>query len=252
MKNKCALLATMIFLLLLLSACSYKEFEDSLKSKLNKPEEEYINPSKIPDQSPENGNIENENAESGSPELADSVEKTLYSIGDTITLTYPGAGSLQYTLNQINVSENINDLGLNKDDFVDTMPISNNGDVDGDFRLLTLDVTVKNIDFVLLKEDVDKDIPVLPIELAIGFKSGIEDPNGPFSLHASYFSEHQPKDDNGHNQHYFYFPLETGGEMEVAISWFVPTNELRDEPLYYIIGYPVSPEDRKYFKIDLD
>lgn len=243
MEYKCKLLLMISCLLFLLSACSYKEFEDSLRGSINKlDEDEYINPAKVPDESP--SKVEGKSSE--------SIEQRLYSIGDTITFTYGAGGTVQYTLNQVNLTENIKALNLNRDDFYDTSLILENGNIDSEYRLLTINVTVKNIDIVELDEDIDKNIPVLFIEPAIGFKDGIEDPDGPFSFGASYFSEHEPNNEHGDNQYYYFFPLETGEEVDVTIGWFTPTDELKEEVLYYIIGYPGSFEDYEYFKLDLN
>lgn len=243
MRNKWKLLPPILCLLFLLSACSYMEFEDSLKSNFNKlEEEENINPAKIP-------------VESSSTEEIDSPETStqiLYSIGDTVTFTYGDGKTVEYTVNQVSLADNIKYLDLYREDFNDTSLISGNGNIANGYQLLTIDVTVKNINIDQLDEDIDKNIPVLFIEPAIGFRDGIEDPDGPFAFGASYFSKHTPDNGNGENKHYYYFPLEIGKEVDVIIGWFIPTEEVKEEPLYYIIGYPGLFEDYEYFKLDID
>lgn len=68
---------------LLLSACSYKELEDSLKRKLNTDEDQFVNDTKIPDDDPE------------TPE----ERKKVFTIGDTVRYSYEveKTGTYEYT-----------------------------------------------------------------------------------------------------------------------------------------------------------
>ncbi|WP_062105427.1 DUF5027 family lipoprotein [Bacillus niameyensis] len=231
--NKIKGLAILFFCVLpiFLSACSYKKFEDSLKSKLNKEQEEYINPATIPKNSSE------------------AEEQSLFIVGDTIVFTDVENMTVEYTLNEIHVSDNIHDLGLKADDFSDTSLISNNGDIKKKMHLVTVDVTVKNVDYKSYGPEEDN--PVMSIEPSVGFKEGIEDPNGPWVIHASYFSGHAPMDQN-HGDDYYYFPLATGEEIDATVGWFVPADQLEDEPLYYIIGSAGGSEDYQYFELKFD
>lgn len=92
---------------------------------------------------------------------------------------------------------------------------------------------------------------MLFIEECVGFKDGIEDPNGPWLLYASYFSEHPPLDQNN-GEDYSTFLLAIGDEMDASVGWFVPTDQLEKEPLFYIIGYSGMPEDFQYFELKFD
>lgn len=230
-KKKISLLFICAFVILL-SACSYKEFEDSLKGKVNNEEEEQdINPSRIPDSSPESGG------------------ESLFTIGDTITYENLDNQSVQYTLNQVHILDNINDLELNVDDFGDKRLLSDDGTIDGTNQLVVIDVTVKNIN--LERDNLEEGNPILYIEPAVGFKEGIEDPNGPFFVEAEYFSNHPPLDQNG-GQDYWQFPLAIGDEIEVKVGWFLPADRLEKESLYYIIGSETSPEYHQYFELHVD
>lgn len=200
----------MITLTLLLSACSYKDFEDSLKSKLNNEEEEvYVNPTTTSIPKKDAGEVETDG------ETADSG---LFSIGDAIKYTYDGEEepSYQYTLNQALLSDNINDLNLDKSDFTpnsnDTSLISDNGNIDEAYQLGTVDVTIRN-----LNSEVTDGEPNLAIQSSVGFKDEIEDINGPFLLEASYFSEHPPIDQND-GKDYYYFLLPIGEELNATVG----------------------------------
>lgn len=228
------LLSVLVFIL---SACSYKEFEDSMKDKLNKPEEEeYINPAKIPEKST---NTENE-------DTSESEEKRLYTVGETITFAYPTTGYVQYTLNEAHIVDNINDLGIKKDDFLDSLYIADNGDISNDKRLLTVDVTIKNIDYQGHYEDEEE--YTINIESSVGFKDAIEDPDGPFLFEPVYFSEHPEnyKDD------YLYFPLNIGEEIDATVGWIIPEENLNEEPLYYVIGAGGFFDLLEYFELTFD
>ncbi|WP_062105423.1 DUF5027 family lipoprotein [Bacillus niameyensis] len=219
-----------------LSACSYKKFEDSLKNKLNKEHEVDINTATIPNNSTEGD------------------EQSLFSVGDTATYTEKHfqtniKESIEYTLNKIHVSDNINDLGLKADDFSDASLISDNGDIKKNMRLVAVDVTVKNVDYK--GDESEGNNPILYIEPTLGFKGGIEDPDGPWVIYASYFSEHAPMDQN-HGDDYYFFPLALGEEIDATIGWFVPADQLGEEPLYYIIGNGGRSEDYKYFELKFD
>ncbi|WP_230200112.1 DUF5027 family lipoprotein [Bacillus niameyensis] len=166
-----------------------------------------------------------------------------------MSYTYLGNQTLKYTLNSADLSVNINDLALNVDDFYDKSLISDNGKIDNEHRLVTVAVTVKNINY--LGDDGDRDVPILFIESSVGFKEGIEDPNGPWTIDASYFSEHPPMDQN-HGKDYSKFPLAIGDEIDATVGWFVPADQLEKEPLYYIIGSGGRSEDYQYFELKFD
>lgn len=222
--------------LLLLSACSYKEFEDSVRNKVNKKDdnEEYNNPASLSS----NDNSNTPNAE----------EASYLSIGDTITYTFVDQ-SFQYTLHKVDVVDNIHDLGLELQDFYQTDLIEENGVVKDNYRFVAVDVTVKNIDFEGYVQIDDE--PILFIESLVGFKDGIEDPDGPFAIPASYFSEHPPMDQNS-GEDYYQFPLAFGSEINATVGWFVPSEELSEDTLFYIIGGASHPEDFQYFIMEFD
>lgn len=218
-------------LTVLLSACSYKDFEDSLRGKINNEgDEQYSNPSSVPNHSSE------------------SDEETLFSIGDTITETFDDQ-SVQYTLNQVYVLDNINDLNLDVNDFDNKNPILDDGAIEEGYRFVVVDVTVKNINFE--GDDLEKEDPILFIESSVGFKEGIEDPNGPWTFEPSYFSEHPPLDQN-QGQDYYQFPLPIGDEVDTTIGWFLPADQIEEDTLYYIIGGAGDSQYYQYFELNFD
>ncbi|GAA4060373.1 DUF5027 family lipoprotein [Amphibacillus indicireducens] len=220
----------------LLTACSYREFEDSLRQELNNDEDTHVNEATVPEQTEEV--VEEE---------TDGEEDILFFIGDTIA-----RGGVEYTLNDVQISENINEVGLDKVGFFRQNPIEDNGDVESGYKLVTVDVTVKNINYTdyELRTDpnLERDKPILYIEGRVGFKDDIEDPNGPFTIEHSYFSEHPPIEQDLWND-YSQFQLDHGEEVEATVGWFVPIDQLNEESLYYISGSPGRAEDYQYFYI---
>ncbi|HHU18985.1 MAG TPA: hypothetical protein GXZ58_01835 [Bacilli bacterium] len=214
----------------LLTACSYREFEDSLKQELNNDEDTHVNEAIVPEQP-----------------AGDEEDDGLFFIGDTIA-----RGGVEYTLNDVHISENINEVGLDKVDFFWQDQIEDNGDIESGYKLVTVDVTVKNINYtdyeLRTNPDLERDKPNLFIENLIGFKDGLEDPNGPFTIEDSYFSEHPPIEQDQWND-YSQFLLDHGEEVDATVGWFVPIDQLNEEPLYYIIGSAGRAEDQQYFYI---
>ena len=225
--------STVIYLCLifsLLTACSYREFEDSLKQELNNDEDTHVNEAIVPEQPAE-----------------DEEDDGLFFIGDTIA-----RGGVEYTLNDVHISKNINEVGLDKVDFFRRTRIEDNGDIESGYKLVTVDVTVKNINYtdyeLRTNPDLERDKPNLFIEYLIGFKDDLEDPNGPFTIESSYFSEHPPIEQDQWND-YSQFLLDHGEEVDATVGWFVPIDQLNEEPLYYIIGSAGRAEDQQYFYI---
>src|SRR5699024_8988592 len=99
--------------------------------KLNTDEDQYVNDTKIPD----------ENSETT------EEEKKVYTIGDTVRYSFEveEAGTYEYTLNDVQLSDNIHDAGLTNSDFIEQTGFDKDGNIDSENQLLTLDFTVKNI-----------------------------------------------------------------------------------------------------------
>ncbi|GAA4060382.1 DUF5027 family lipoprotein [Amphibacillus indicireducens] len=227
--------STVIYLCLifsLLTACSYREFEDSLKQELNHDEDMHVNEAIVPEQPAE-----------------DEEDDGLFFIGDTIA-----RGGVEYTLNDVHISKNINEVGLDKEEFnsLGYPLVNDDGSINDNHQLVTVDVTIKNINYtdyeLRTNPDLERDKPNLFIESLIGFKDDLEDPNGPFTIELSYFSHHAPFDQNL-GKDYRQFLLGHGEEVEVTVGWLVPIDQLNEEPLYYLNGSEGRAEDQQYFYI---
>ncbi|GAA4060376.1 DUF5027 family lipoprotein [Amphibacillus indicireducens] len=215
----------------LLTACSYREFEDSLKQELNNDEDVHVNEAIVPEQ----------------PAEDEKDDDGLFFIGDTIA-----RDGVEYTLNDVHILKNINEVGLDKVDFFWQDQIEDNGDIESGYKLVTVDITVKNISYtdydLSIDPNLERDKPILYIEGRVGFKDDIEDPNGPFTIEHSYFSEHPPIEQDLWND-YSQFQLDHDEEVKATVGWFVPIDQLNEEPLYYINGSPGRAEDQQYFYI---
>ncbi|MBU5595004.1 hypothetical protein KQI76_07480 [Amphibacillus sp. MSJ-3] len=228
--NKKSIVIYLCLIFSLLTACSYREFEDSLKQELNNDEDVHVNEAIVPEQPAE-----------------DEEDDGLFFIGDTIA-----RGGVEYTLNDVRISKNINEVGLDKVDFFWQDQIEDNGDIESGYKLVTVDVTVKNINYtdyeLRTNPDLERDKPNLFIESYIGFKDDLEDPNGPFIIETSYFSEHPPIEQDQWND-YYQFLLDHGEEVDAIVGWIVPIDQLNEESLYYLNGSEGRAEDQQYFYI---
>lgn len=229
-RNKKITVVCLCLILALLSACSYREFEDSLRRQLDgEDENEIINETIVPEPSDDETDIETN-------DVAKDETDVLFYIGDT-ALQF----GVEYTLNDIQISDNIHEVGLNRADFVDVDRIKDNGELQAGFKLVTADVTIKNINNVGYDPYGEHDKPNLFAEHLIGFKNDLEDPNGPFMIAGDYFSEHPPYEQNQWTD-YIQFQLDDGEEREATFGWTVPTERLNSEPLYYLTGAVYSTD----------
>ncbi|WP_062046888.1 hypothetical protein [Bacillus sp. JCM 19034] len=212
-----------------LSACSYREFEDSIKTLKENDLEDNI-----------------ENTVKVSEDVENGDEQIVYSIGDTIVYRTKDmeieeeVEQYQYTLNQVQVADNIHDLGLQIDDFLRRKMIAENGDIEDNLRIVTIDATVKNLQNT-------NPSATLQVENFIGSQLDIEDPNGPFFLEAVYFSEHAPFELNNGSD-YYYFSLDFGEELDITVGWLVPSEMIENESLYYAIG--TTSMELQFFELD--
>lgn len=212
------------FLVLILTACSDSEMTDSLRNQLDGPLDPYINELTVPEANDESGD-----------------GKRLFFIGDTIKQY-----GVEYTLNDIHISDSIDELELDRTSFSSQKQLEANGDIEKGHKLVTLDVTIKNNSAGGYDPDGIHDKPNIFIENIIGFKDDLEDPNGPFTIELSYFSEHPPYERDMWND-YYQFQLGHGEELEARLAWIVQSERLNEESLYYINGSANGPTGTEYW-----
>lgn len=229
MKRKLITAVCMMCLGSMLTGCtSYMEMEDSLKSNIIEEQVEK--------------NEENE-TETEWENKADVSEETTAGIGDTIEFTDIEGKIMQYTLEDVKIVTNLNEVGLSTKEFAGGITVGEDGCIEDaeENSLIVITVKVKNINIDL--ENVEEEYP-LCIEMCAGNESNIKNPDGPFMLEANYFSKHP----DGLNEYYMYY-LEKGEEMEAKIAWLVP-NDLLEEPFYWVIGNSYSTEYFKFFQLN--
>src|SRR5699024_1550217 len=164
-------------ILAFLSACSYREFEDSLRRKFEDEGEfnginETIVPGPVDDEKDIDLSVDETNAEQN-----ESETDSLNYIGDM-----DSQYGVEYTLNDVQISDNINEVGLDRDGFFWIDHIEENGEIKAGFKLVTVDVTIKNISAGGYDPDGEHEKPNLIVEGLIGFKDDLEDPQGPFTI----------------------------------------------------------------------
>lgn len=241
MKQKIVLAVITIALSLSLASCSYKEFEDSLKNpKEGTSEEEadqYINSASIIDTDKITNEETTENGNTALP------KETIISSREN--------GEIQYTLNRIEIVQNIKDLDLTLEDFNFTSDpqIDDSGSVldhDGERNyFIAAYITVKNCNIDTSSEETEYP---LEIEMCSGAESDILAADGPFFNYAVYFSAH-PKDEEIMKKMYYNFELEPDTEMEVVVGWIASESMLK-EPYYYVINSFGEPEGYQYFLLN--
>lgn len=243
-RQKVGMATLSIILVMGLTSCSYKNFEDSLKNwnqeVSESTEKNYINPASISDnKEKENGDTERKN------------ESNVFRQKETVTITSWNGGQIQYTLNKVEVVQNIHDLNLSLEDFnfPEKPPIGESGkimDSDGEKNyFVAAYVTVKNCSVEI--NDAETEYPLI-IDPCSGSQSNILTSDGPFLNYAVYFSAH-PQDKEIMDKKYYFFKLEPDSEMEVVIGWIVSESMLA-EPYYYVMNAVGNPEEYQYFLLN--
>lgn len=212
---------------LLLSACSGSPAEGSAN-----------NPSKIQtmaETSEAGETSKSEEIPSGS--ASSPLGDTIYHLGDTIEFSYFDEGTIQYTLDEVKIGTNINEMGLSAEHFNGSYLFQEDGAIaEPDHSFVAARVTVKNI-------DADMSETAWTIEGAAGDEASFLAEDGPFAVFACYYSDCSLENEND----FYKIALEAGEEKQIVIAWTVPNAQL-ESTFYYAIGASLSPsEDWKYF-----
>lgn len=218
-----------------LSACSYKQLEDSVRSKAVGEDvvEESANVPDIVD------------------EPADSSKNNTFTIGDSIIWSDYYKQEIEYTLDNVETASNINELKLVQEDFSElSQPfILSNGEVtnekDEKCILVAADIRIRNISF---KSYDNGKIPELFNQINIdrnaGSKDGIMVADMSDTIEADYFNEHSTGEKD-----YYKFILEEGAERLIRLAWIVPEKSF-EKPFYYIIGTGMEADRYQYFQLN--
>lgn len=216
--RKIARVCMMIMITCSLTACSgsYREWEDSVL-----------------------GRNKDLNVEMGTP-MASSLEH-VFSVGDTITDKLM-ENETQYTLKRVDIVENVNDIGITREDFPDDVKtkINRNGEVntEEESRFVMATLVVRN--------EAGGADGMQMMEIQAGGETRVMDENEVL-LGAEFY-----RDISGNHigEPYFNsYSLEEGEEMTVQLGWFITVEELQ-EPFYYVISTWGKPEDRQYFRLN--
>ena len=242
MKKKKEIICILITAVLLGTAgCSYKEFEDSLRSDLKGENTE----------SDENANTASINTESDGEK-----EANVYYVGDTAK--FGGEVSVEgvnekvtideiwYTLNEVDIVKDVNELGISMADFSQSFSnqdkISAEGKLQEGYSFISINVSVKNISSTFVDPDTGHN---MLIDSTAAPESGISNQESISGFEAAYFSGH----DDNKEKHYLKYTLGTGEEKDYTVGWVVP-DELLEEPFYYVVGASSNKEWQKYFLLN--
>jgi len=223
------LMILILLLCLLLTACSYYRFEDSIKRKLSE----------------EIGKNRQENRENG--ESAQNIdEKYRYSegvfhIGDVIPFDI--WGKMELTVNSAKVFDSMSDAGIDK-----TRLHSEEVKEDGSNYFVLLDLTIKNIDASGLGNDgEDFYIDGVLIERDyIGYQDSLVS-----YFPIAYFSHSPSREDADWKKNYYKYTLSKGESLDCQIGFFVPRELVKNNEVVYCLGANTNII-RYYVELDLE
>lgn len=175
-------------------------------------------------------------SESSADDTAPDPANEIYHMGDTIEFSYLGGGTIKYTLENVKIGTDINEMELSPNCFIDSSVLQADGTLtQADSSLVAVWVTVKNV-------DADMSENVWNIESNAGNEENLFMQDSPFVLYGCYSSEW-----SGESQKDFYLlHMEPGEERLIVTAWLVPNDQL-ESPFYYVIGGLNPPESWKYF-----
>lgn len=240
---KYVLLCLAFSVLFALIGCSYRELEDSIRRKGTEGADDYENRAEIPKENDKEASKDGEEPEDKEGESA--VGK----VGDSIWSEFGMGteGSLQYTLEKVEMGTSLEELGLSAEDFKDPSIFTEDGQIkeSADRQLVVAAITVKNIniDAESARKEIGEEHPFC-IELFAGSESNILNPDGPFLLEACCFVDHPEK-----MQDFYKFTLGEGEELSTRVGWLV-SNAMLEEPFYYIISGGQAAESYQYFQLN--
>ena len=240
-KRKIGIVVAVCITLISATGCSYREFEDSLRSALKGETTEAE---------------ENVRTASINTETDGEKEKNVYYVGDTVKFgceNVDEAGNITfedevwYTLNKVDIVKDVNELGISMADFSSSFSnkdkISAEGKLQEGYSFIGINVTIKNIGDTSVDPDSGHN---LFIEDYAAPESGISNQEGIFGVEGAYFSGH----DENRERYYDRFSLAVGEEKTYTVGWVVADSML-EEPFYYIIDNGnLDATQKQYFLLN--
>ena len=227
-------LALTVILSCLLTACSYKDLEDSIRNPQGDTDE-YVNSVEKPQTA---SSSEDENNDPNS-DLG-----VILNIGDTFITTAPGPDKTQevsYTLNSVDIVTNINDVALVVDNFYQSDFWGEDGTLSSEgeqLYLVVADITITNI---------NKSVEDFYIESFAGTEYGLfEDASGPYFDEIMY-SDFVDKSLSAKAGYKLNFDI--GESMTGKIAWIVTQTSIEDN-IYYVMNANTGDERMSYFLLN--
>lgn len=242
------ILSTVLFAMIVFSGCSYKEFEDGIKTKVSG-----------------GGNSEDGSAILMTEETPDMQENKIYGMGEEI----PAEDGISYIVESTRFIHNINDAGLKQEDMnvLYSTTLDEDGNIvsgDGfdesqkawykadsgqqEYGLLLVDITVQKVSEADTDSQMDADMDGIPNvwpSIRIGTGQGIQYQHGINSCEAVYL------DAQSSGKNYYTFNLPVGEKKQIQMGWILPQNTL-DMEWYYIINAGYDKEKYKFCKLDIE
>lgn len=218
-----------------MTACSYKQLEDSIKHKMTGEESsgEDPNQAKV---------VEN---------TTDTEEKNVFDKEERIVWKDYYEQEIHYTLEKVETAFNIGDLGISRDDFQDNSrsAILEDGTVaDGEAGkqiLVSADVKVKNVNFMSYDNGKRADtLNKVYVNNMAGSKTDMLDENVGGKA-AAYLSAHGTGEKD-----YYMIELKAGEEAKVRLVWIVSETAFQKELFCYAIGEDNGMMEEQFFQLN--
>lgn len=243
-RRKLLLISIVGVLTFAMSACSYREFEDGVRQDIEENIAEMGANENTAEELPEQDTTQTEDNSA-------AREEKIVQVGDTMEWVSPYQESMEYTIEKVEIADNIGELGLKKEDFNVQDVFQEDGtfvpcteDESGQYKILLLTMRVKNVDFRGYMPS--EEIPQLMVEQCLAKGEQLEEPQNAMFLYASYFSNHP---EENREKDYFKYTLEKGKEMEYSVGWIL-SEKMLEKDLYYVIGVGCGVEDYRYFQLE--
>lgn len=236
--NKKILISIVIFAFsLLLSSCSYKEFEDKLKSDMNNKEQNIDVPNMEPGIVQDNNINPNDETEPHN-EVPPIEDSSIYKVGEKVTYTFE-ENIQEYTITKVTEDDNISDLDQNH--FIDKTLIED-GKLKEGYKFIMLDVMVKNISQFSDESGEDESGKLYVSALSLAKRDDAEE-DKIFFPEVTYFKN--PAKDSEDLKDAYKYRLPIGQSAKFQMGWVV-AEEYFNSDLFICIGGESNFELRKY------
>lgn len=230
-------IAGVLLLCLLLSACSYKNFEDQLREKIEGNTEAAVSQTGETLGKARTDGVGGKGADTPlTPEKIDGSK--IHQLGEKVKVNWGAHGEMEYTVTKASLASSLAGADIKAEAVASAAAVNADGTLSGKQKLLVLELTVKNISAsyeddlaniaataLAYRSDSDKE-QVLPPEMV-------------------YFSDPMPKKDSNWKD-YFSYKLPVGAVRNVRVGWVVDLSKLNQKNLFLSIMNPSEEAARQH------